>query len=273
MQTPDTWFHRQYRAHREPLHRTTERTLWQVPTAKCVQRAYRDLAEGTHTYYESPSAGSPVRKHGETVRWIVHPEAFGYRWVDWADQILGYRDRGYSTDSEGNGDRYLRAGVWRLPSRNGKAIYVGGYREREGRSDGDERTNGGGSGGACIVGDLHVGERGGNYARTGAGNREDACRDAARDGDRLAERCAEKECEYSDAYEAGGTCGRNENDLADQWREMVDSILPHERRLDTYKIDNFVDEMAKLEECIDTSIADYAGGDHEDTFNDGRSSA
>lgn len=155
------------------------------------------------------------RKGGEY--FIEDTAAAGLQFIGWTDELCDHiRHRGYYQDSDGHCDT-LRGCVYRLPSRDGKWLFVPAYREGStGQRRGDWTDTNEGS--ACV--DL------GSIDRVDIPNGcvqywgiRDAARDAARLGDSMAERAAENEREHNDAWQAGS-----------RWADLGEEIAETRKR-------------------------------------------
>jgi hypothetical protein len=132
----------------------------------------------------------------------------GFRLVGVADSILGSRNRGYYTDSDGCGGSF-RGYVLQLPGRNGESRFVPGIAHTEN------------CGVTVWPADIYSGDsRGGRWASTDEA--DEAKRDAARAADSYAEAAAERERDYNDSWQAGCEAGRLRAEARRERREAAE---------------------------------------------------
>ena len=166
---------------------------------RALELARLDVEAGTRRYPRAlrNSAAGPIidaaRAHGwKACRWIEDCDAIGLRAVNYSDEILSLKHRGWFADADQ--DETYRGEVWQLPARKGRPLFVYGY---------SDPCN---KGAAFVCFDIERGEDSEGY---------DAKREAARFGDGMAESFAEAEREYSEAWQAANKWG----ELADDMKE------------------------------------------------------
>lgn len=172
-----------------------------VTASQALSLARNDVASNVRRY---PSAGFGALGAADEngLRWCENPAAFGLRFVGFADEICRHIDHtGWFTDTDTLEEVY-RGAVYQLPARNGRPIYLFGYREGfEHRRYGWQDTSG--------VESAHI-----DFAHLiygDDGEDEDAKMAAARYADGMAESAAESAREYNEAYAKGSEYA----DLAD----------------------------------------------------------
>lgn len=186
---------RAYRANRQRL-------LWRGYTAtpeRCLAMARADIERGANVYPEPKAAfGAPSDRGG---RWTERPEALGFRFLGWSDEIGGrYSTRihhtGWYVDS---GEETLARGcVYLLPSRDGRTIYVEAVRIGETNRDGAWQDMGADGAAMIYPNECHYGERYGAPFDT-----EEAAFSAATGADEEARIYAESSQRYDNAYDDG----------------------------------------------------------------------
>lgn len=170
--------------------------------------------------------GSGIGPESDGLRWIERPAHMGLRFVGFCDE-LSQRGRnshqGWYTDSDGTGET-LRGAVWQVPARNGKPVYVAGYREGtlHGRDWRDTATNDDSGAGCIDMRTLYIGTASdSDYYKLkrayGTGKTE-----AASHADSIAERAAESACEYNDAWRDGSQYEGLREVIADARREALE---------------------------------------------------
>lgn len=131
-------------------------------------------------------------------RWIENPERAGLRFVGFADEIAGLRNRGWYCRADDFGETY-RGAVYQLPARKGRALYVPAYREgHTGRTGRDWCDTSGSPAARLAFGDICEGDR-----LDSSWDADSGKRDAAHAADSIAERAAESSREYDEAWQAG----------------------------------------------------------------------
>jgi len=172
-------------------------TYWQrkYPCGNAVtslKRAREDVANNVKRYPREIAHGAQCFKpDAQGLQWC-NPDEIGLRFVGWQDELRVSRDshQGWYIRA-GDWDEVYRACVYQLPARNGKAIFIPGYREGSNSKRGWSDTCGEHSA-ALDFRDLYS-----------CDDADSAKRDAARTADSLAEYAAEKSREYDEAWQAG----------------------------------------------------------------------
>ncbi|MGJ4951846.1 hypothetical protein [Bradyrhizobium sp. HKCCYLS20291] len=82
---------------------------------------------GYPSFIPAAAIGAPFKVGGNICRWVESPEQYGLRFVGYADIIAprSVRHTGWFIDDDGAGEK-ARGVVFRLPSRNGRALFVAG---------------------------------------------------------------------------------------------------------------------------------------------------
>ena len=186
---------RAYRANRQRL---MQRGYTATPE-RCLAMARADIERGANVYPEPKAAfGAPSDRGG---RWTERPEALGFRFLGWSDEIGGrYSTRihhtGWYVDS---GEETLARGcVYLLPSRDGRTIYVEAVRIGETNRDGAWQDMGADGAAMIYPNERHYGERYGAPFDT-----EEAAFSAAKGADEEARIYAESSQRYDNAYNDG----------------------------------------------------------------------
>lgn len=179
-----------------------------------LTRAHLDMTAGTTRYpYEH---GSVVGAARDGARWVERPQDAGLRFVGWSDELQRHTaysrnlNQGWYSRDADDGEVY-RGAVWQLPARNGRPIYVVGYREGEarGRYDWRDTATGQDTGAGLLnLGSLIYGDD--------ARGEEPDHRDAAIMADGFAERHAETSREYFEAWQAGS-----------QWQSLGETVAQY----------------------------------------------
>lgn len=178
----------------------TARKRWRTRGAADIWAQARDYAARgeylARAPYDRPAdIGGAWESVGERWRFVENPAAIGARFVAWADELAprAIQHSGWYVDEDGSFSP-LRAAVYQLPARDGRALYLAGIPDGENAADyppAHQPTR-------LCVSTLFHGENGG-----ADGCVDDDARDAALFGDSCAELMAEKERDYSAAYNAG----------------------------------------------------------------------
>lgn len=166
--------------------------------------------------YYGPTGAVGAEKDG--LRWVESVSAIGLRFVgDACDLMRNYRYARdivteYLTDPDGYGcGTRLRAGVWQVPGRDGKARLVAGYREMEGGQE------------------LNPGSARIDFSRVFTGDEDDAKCEAARAADGIADSAADDERDYQRTYQDGREAADAHNMAIAARRELL-AILPAIRK-------------------------------------------
>lgn len=101
--------------------------------ANALDRARRDIDSGKAwgvgypSFIPAATIGAPFKVGADNCRWIENPDQYGLRLVGFADNIAprSVRHTGWFLDDEGMGEK-ARGVVFRMPSRNGRALLVAG---------------------------------------------------------------------------------------------------------------------------------------------------
>lgn len=156
--------------------------------------------------------GAPFESGRDVLRWTESTADAGLRFIGWADELPGGPDHtGWFTDDAGEW-MTLRGGVWQLPGRNGRARFVYGYAEWEGRGE----MNPGSA--AICVSDIVESEPCREWESV---SDLPELRDAARWADSLAEHAAEKERDYRRSYDAGREAAEHDSAAIAARRELL----------------------------------------------------
>lgn len=141
-------------------------------------------------------AGQEWQESGDSMRWLDGYSHLGLRLVGYADELLsGLRHTGWFADCDQS--ETLRGAVWQLPGRKGRARFVYGYVEFEGRREVNHDS------GLVCVSDILSADRTGADSAWDDQTDSDECRDAARYADGMAESAAETRRDDREAYNAG----------------------------------------------------------------------
>ncbi len=141
-------------------------------------------------------AGQAWQESGDSMRWLDGYSHLGLRLVGYADELLsGVRHTGWYADCDQS--ETLRGAVWQLPGRKGRARFVYGYVEFEGREELNPDSA------AVCVSDILSLVRKGEDSIWNDQTDSDECRDAARYADGMAESVAETRRDDREAYNAG----------------------------------------------------------------------
>lgn len=208
-------FHRQVYFHKfafKGAFRTASR-----PAQSALAKAREDVAASKYRYPSSLFARSVVSWSIDRpgLAWIEEPAAVGLRFVGWADEIVqSISHRGWFTDEFESST--LRGGVWQLPSRDGRPVYVAGYVS----SDTPEAA-------FVDLGGRVKGVKGGLGYR--GGDHEAEARQAAREADGMAEEAAESEREYRAASNARMQYEELADEIATTRRDLLNVLA--ERRV------------------------------------------
>lgn len=147
-------------------------------------------------WYHGPSLGK-ASEDGH--RCVTAPSAFGLRFVDYSDKIIGVRramHEGWYTSHDGHDGETYRGCVFRLPGKDRKTRLLAGYRD--------------------VAGDCYVVDFSDIYTsipEESHGNYDNVLGEAARAGDRMAEKDAEQ-CREHDYKHMKAT----------EWAELCDQI-------------------------------------------------
>lgn len=178
-------------------------------------------------------------------RWIEDTDRAGLRWAGWADEICrSIQHRGWFSDSEFQSEVY-RGAVWRLPGRNGAAVYVTGYADP---------CN---DGAALIEFDPIYGERLESEYDT-----DSELLTAAYSADSIAERFAEDERRYSELWHAARRVEDTRSEICELRRKhtaLIRAIWTGERddAIGARLREQCRSEVAKLRKRIENQIDDY----------------
>lgn len=201
-----------------------------VPASRAIIDARADVA-ANRVHHPRPvkwSRFGAVDTMG--ARWTDDPKANGFRFVGTAFDLIGNPRgaTGWFTDIDQSEKTFGE--VWRLPSRNGRPLYVAAIIDPDN------------NGRAFFLGKHDV-----EYGSIG-GEDDDTPRDVARFADSRAERYAENEREYQTAWQAGN-----------RWREAKEERGEVRRRLlaliaETRKACPSLDQFAAIKATIRDTI-------------------
>lgn len=160
-------------------------------------------------------AGQAWQESGDSVRWLDGHSYLGLRLVGYADELPGGpRDHtGWFADYDQS--ETLRGAVWQLPGRKGRARFVYGYVEFEGRHEMNP-----GSGAVCVSDILSV-DRTGEDSMWDDQTDSDECREAARYADGMAESAAETRRDDREAYNAGRDAAESHGEAIEARRALL----------------------------------------------------
>lgn len=181
---------RHYAAFRKRGYTATEARKRALALPAAYQRGFAD------GYGTSARLGAVWTQGGTALQWAERPEALGFRFAGYADELARLDHRGWFNRDDCEGST-LRAVVYRLP--HGRLIPA--YREMEGRAE----TNPGSA--ALALGEM-IRETGGAEDDGGSGHDGDSLADCARRADGIAQSVAEAERENDSAYQAGARAAR-----------------------------------------------------------------
>jgi hypothetical protein len=209
-----------------------------VSAAEALSRARRDVESGTRRYLDLPGngMGAPFQSGSTTLRWVERPAAIGLRFVGFADQLadsIGHF--GWFTDEYGDGET-IRGAVYQPPSRNGRPLYVVGYREGSGGGRGSNwrdtstgRADDDNGPAALAFGEMIEGtESDSDYYESN--RHHDAGRDAAYLADSIAEKAAEIQREYNEAFQEGSRYAGLGEEAAEIRREALQLLAEMKAR-------------------------------------------
>jgi hypothetical protein len=171
--------------------------------ARCLSIARADVARGQAFYPPADLRPGAVTERGG--RWCASPEALGFRFVGFADEIGGRTFRrvdhsGWYLMPDSDAGGVARGCVYQLPARGGRSVYVEALRTGENTDSGWADMGEHGSA-LLFLNDRHLGEPGGRDCDT-----EPAMLDAASGADEEARIYAEREREWQEANAAGRDC-------------------------------------------------------------------
>lgn len=160
-------------------------------------------------------AGQVWQESGDSMRWLDGYSHLGLRLVGYADELPGgpRGHTGWFADSDQS--ETLRGAVWQLPGRKGRARFVYGYVEFEGREEMNPD-----SGTVCASDILSV-DRKGEDSIWNDQTDSDECRDAARYADGMAESVAETRRDNWEAYNAGRDAAEHHEDAIEARRALL----------------------------------------------------
>lgn len=90
-----------------------------------------NVKAGKEWKHRSHPGLNPRIEGREHVRWVETPEAYGMRWVGYADEVASLRHQGWFTDDEYQDEVFrgvvFRGVVYRMATRKGTPRFVYGY--------------------------------------------------------------------------------------------------------------------------------------------------
>lgn len=176
--------------------------------SQALELAKADVASGTARYTgarwdSNYGVGGAWSSHNDSCRWYENPEACGFRFVGWADELGACDHTGWYDSPEGDRETY-RGAVYQLPSRgNKRALFVAGYRHG---SVNQKRHWVDACGSDTYPAVIEFRTLADAYEGDGLDSsyhKDSGAVDAARRADRLAEIVAETEREYQEAWSLG----------------------------------------------------------------------
>jgi hypothetical protein len=166
--------------------------------ARALELARLDIAEETPRYPELPGNGLSGSS-ADQLRWVERPADIGLRFVGFADEMTErvIEHKGYFSEPNGLDGETYRGAVYQLPGRDGRAMYVAGYREGSIRCSGSWRDED--SGAARLdLRNIYRGEPDDGVHIPGTASLE-----AVMASDETAMRHAEREREYNEVWSNG----------------------------------------------------------------------